>query len=88
MAMALKLLNTIILLWTTKVSAQAIETTLSNCVKVTGYYFCNPNNVSTNPARPAYEGYGYCCKNGITDDNCKESDSKEGFDCTLGDVTV
>ena len=35
-----------------------------------------------------YEGYGYCCKKGESDDDsCIENEDKEGHDCTIDDVT-
>ena len=72
MAKALKILSTLMLIIMTIVDAQdnAIVATLANCLRVTGYYFCNPNNESTNPTAAAYEGYGYCCAEGSTAENC------------------
>ena len=45
------------------------------------YRFCNPNNVSTNPNKPDYEGFGYCCPPGSTSANCQ--DGENGNTCTL-----
>ena len=65
---------------------KAISKTLSNCIKVTNYFFCNPDNKSTNSAAPAYEGYGYCCQYGSSAAECQEN--QNGNDCTLGDISV
>lgn len=61
--------------------------TLPNCMAYYETYFCNDNNVSSDPAKELYEGYGWCCPSALSDlsPNC---DSKiEGINCTVGNVS-
>lgn len=60
----------------------AISTTLSECLKLENHVFCNPNNVSTNPNRVAYEGFGWCCPIGSSSANCQ--DGSNNIECTNG----
>ena len=51
----------------------AIATTNTECQKRQNYFFCAADNgVSTNPNRPNYEGFGYCCPQYSVSPNCQD----------------
>ena len=64
----------------------AISTTIPECLNLPGHYFCNPKNASTNPNKPQYEGFGWCCPALSTSANCQKD--YDDLSCTSGDSTV
>ena len=64
----------------------AIPTTIPECMKLSGHYFCNPSNASTNSNKPLYEGFGWCCPALSTSPNCQKDDTN--LICTHGDSIV
>ena len=73
-----------------KSNAQAIDDALSatipQCMRLKDYKFCDNNNVSTNPNKPAYEGWGYCCPIDSESANCVEEENDS--ECTIGDLSL
>ena len=61
----------------------AISTTIPECLKLPGHRFCNPKNSSTNPNKPLYEGFGWCCPELSSSANCQ--DGENDLICTIGD---
>ena len=64
----------------------AISTTIPECLNLPGHFFCNPKNISTNPNKPAYEGFGWCCPGISTSANCQKDE--DDLICTSGDKAV
>ena len=48
-----------------------------------GHHFCNPKNVSTNPNKLVYEGFGWCCPELSNSVNCINGENN--LTCTIGD---
>ena len=69
----------------TTVRAQADDTivsTVTGCMQLPDYFYCNNANIGTKSGEELYEGFGYCCPPNSQSQEC-QNDSN-GNECTNG----